>query len=312
MKLRSLYFLSALFVGACCMTSCEDGTGENTDDLETIYWNKSAAFQMQLKGKVNSVVVDDSLETYVFNQAGNLTSSTDTYSATEYIYSSGRLIRQITTHTYGGETSNKDTMNFTFGTSGKYLPLIMESEMVGLFKNLASIKYPWNSTTTFTASGDSMLMLSSQAQHNTMMGEYMNLPDTTGSITFNGGLFPVTIRTNYGLTSITYAADGRFLTIQENSFFRSKLTTYKSNSNYMLPVSVVGQYEYEETPSTTTYTYNDKEDLIYVDGSSTDEEYSDYVYDSKGNWTSRSYRTKYGQDSWSNKETETRVITYWE
>lgn len=307
MKFRSLYFLSALFLSASCLTSCEEGTGENTDELETIYWNKSAAFQMQLKGKVKTVVVDDSLESYVFNQTGNITSMTDEYAATEYIYSNGRLTRQISTYSSG----YKDTMDYTFNVSGKYLPLIMYEEVAGLYKNLASIKYPWNSTTTFTASGDSVLIISTHAQHHTMMDDYMSFSDTTGSITFNGGLFPATIRNYEGLTTFTYAADGRFLTEQKTTFYNSILTTYKTNSSYLLPVSEVVESEYSETPSTTTYTYNDNEDLIRVVNGETIEEYDDYVYDSKGNWTSRSYKSKEGE-TWSDEVTETRVITYWD
>ncbi len=315
MKFKSLYFLSALFVSACCLTSCEEGTGENTDELETIFWNKSAAFQMQLKGKVKTLAIDTT-EEFSFDQSGNLESSVYMqHETTTYTYSSGRLTRMITVSDWGYNEIFADTTDVTYGTSGKYLPVYTYDLLDnGLFKNLASHS-SGNSTTIYEMSGDSMLMIYTQMEnhYDYAINYTQSMYADTTSLTFNGGAFPVTIRSNYSVTNVTYAPDGRFLTIEELFRFHggSTLTTFKSNSNYIIPISIERVYGTED-PEITTYTYNDKEDLTYEDGYYYDYEYSDYVYDANDNWISRSRRVKNREDVWTDKVTETRVITYWD
>ena len=41
-------------------------------------------------------------------------------------------------------------------------------------------------------------------------------------------------------------------------------------------------------------------------------EYFDYVYDAKGNWTSRKSHNQNNSEVWENETVETRVITYFE
>ncbi len=315
MKIKSLYLLCALFVGVCCMTSCEEDSGENTDELATIYWNKSAAFQMQLKGKVKTMVAD-SITTTSFNKSGTITSIiTDDdgdVSSYLYTYSSGRLTREIYSWSWDGHT-NSDTTDYTYGTSGKYLPISANNVIqMRLFRNIASLNTDYY-TTRFEASGDSVLMISSHSNDYGIMNYTpMEHVDTT-SFTFNGGLFPVTIRRNNSLCNLTYASDGRFLTAEEEYFgLSSMVVTFKSdNTEYLLPLSV----EYKQagaTYATETYTYNENDDIISKDGQFYDEEYSDYIYDSKGNWISRGYRGKGTMGDWSAKITQTRQFTYWE
>lgn len=309
MKNSFLYLLCAVFVGACFMTSCEEGTGENTDDLATIYWNKSDAFRMQLKGKVKTMYDGDSIDAYTFNQDGNITQySNNGWVVSSFTYTNGRLTRKIGySHFY--EEVYQDTTDYAYGTSGKYMPLDLEEVIEGgLFRNIASFttKFGVNS---FVTSGDSLLLIRSYGQE--LRGGYV-FADTIGSLTFNGGLLPLTIRNEGGLTTFTYAEDGRFLTVQETMYDYSRQTTYKSNSNYMLPISrVILQQDYG-VPTTTTYSYNDNEDLIAVECLNQGKEFSDYVYDSNGNWISRNFRYKYGEGVWSEKYPDTRSFTYWE
>jgi len=316
MKIRTLYFLSALFVGACCMTSCEDGTTDgNTDDLESIYWNKSAAFQMQLKGNVRTMVTNDTTMTTSFNQSGNYTSviTADGGDETQrlYTYANGRLMNEIYSWSWG-EGRNADTTSITYGTSGKYLPIFAYNLMeMRLFKNIASVSSNYN-TTRFEVSGDSMLMISSYS-HQYMNASYVQMENAdTTSFTFNGGLFPVTIRGYNSMYNITYASDGRFLTAEESYYgLSSTVTTFKSDSEYLLPLTV-DYNQNGETFSTITYTYNENDDIISKVGENYTEEYSDYVYDAKGNWTSRSFRNKYEGAAWSSSVTQTRQFTYWD
>lgn len=312
MKFKSLYVLSALFLGACCLTSCEEGTGENTDDLASVYWNKSAAFQMHLKGKVKVLVVGDSTESYTFNQSGNLVSTVYGQKETDYIYSSGRLTKVIGTWNWYTEQTS-DTTLYTYATSGKYLPsMSFEVAQAGLIRNIASINAGIY-LNRFVARGDSMLMLSS-FQERYITNQIVEQTDTT-SLTFNGGLYPVTMRSKNGVIHLTYASDGRFLTVEELShdFYQSYsiVTTFKSTSDYLLPESVVRKRG-NEIYNSKTFTYNDNEDVVLIANLDFDEEYSDYVYDANGNWISRSYRHKTRTTEWSEKVTETREITYWD
>lgn len=318
MKIKSLFFMSALCLGVFCLTSCEEGTnGEDGGDLESIYWNKSAAFQMQLKGKVKTVVVD-TITTISFNESGNIISEiTDNngfINKNLLTYSNGRLVRNIYSSGYG-EHGYSDTTNITYGTWGKYLPTNSNDAIdMKLIRNVAGIKSN-HSSTRFVSSGDSILMITSNENlYNSKRKAEMGYADTT-SLTFNGGLYPVSMKRGNRVCTITYASDGRFLTIDDKyvDFYQtnSTVTTFKSDSKYLLPVSIVRK-QGNEAYSTETYEFNENDDIISKDGQSYDEEYSDYVYDAKGNWTSRNYRSKESAGEWSPKRKQTRTITYWD
>jgi len=320
MKIRSLFFLSAFFVGVCCLTSCEEGTtNENADELASIYWNKSAAFQLHLKGKVKTMVTDDSITTTTFNQSGNIISyisNVDNQENQKLItYSNGKLTREIYSWSMGAGI-NADTTSYTYGTFGKYLPITENSGTeMHLVRNIAGINGNMKST-RFVASGDSIWMISSYSRQNMNMIYAQEENADTTSLTFNGGLFPVTMRSKYIQCSFTYASDGRVLTSEVvYSGLSSTVTTFKSDCDYLLPISV----EYKqggEIFSAITYSYNENGDIIGKVGAGLDEEYSDYVYDAKGNWISRSYRSKVDSavlsEIWNDKVTQPRHFTYWE
>lgn len=316
MKIKSLFFLSALFVGSvCCLTSCDDGSGDGSGDGstgdESIYWNKSMAFQMQLKGNVKTLVLDDSMEVYTFNQTGNVDSYVYENQLYLYTYINGRLTRLVRTTKSGMmQDSYNDTTLFTYGSLGKYVPVYldgMEGEV--LFKNLASVKRSYN-TVNYVLKGDSVLMLTNHTYNVASKRNIMGYVDTTRLI-YNGGSFPLIMKSRHGLINLTYASDGRFITFNNVGEYFTSMTTYKPNSDYLLPLSDVTGYQ-GQTPETYNYTYDEKDEVIAIDGTDKDEEYSDYVYDNKNNWISRKYRYTYDGTIWSEKETETRLITYWE
>jgi len=316
MKIRFLFFLSALFVGACCLTSCEEGaTDENTDELASIYWNKSAAFQMQLKGKVKTLYLEDSTAIVNFNESGNLISDVSFEEVTHYNYSNGRLT-SIINRSIWDDQSYMDTTTFTYGASGKYVP--MDQEVLGgLYRNLASFHDRIRST-SFVQSGDSMLMILSHEGHYTAMNRTPMAMQDTAVLKYNGGVFPVSLRRGIRMTSMTYATDGRFLTVDDvynygEGQLYSYLTTYMSDSEYLLPISRVDK-ENGQTTSTTTYTYNENGDQLTYVNSDYEVEYRDYQYDSNGNWISRKHRSRYTyveNPTWSDDLIQTRSFTYW-
>lgn len=71
------------------------------------------------------------------------------------------------------------------------------------------------------------------------------------------------------------------------------------------------QNNFQRSPITTTYSYNQQGDLVsevYSDGYQ--QAYSDYVYDAHGNWISRNYSYKNGEQ-WTAPVAQTRTITYY-
>jgi len=214
-----------------------------------------------------------------------------------------------------GELSRSDTINYTYGTSGKYFPLSYTEvdemglfkgvQTMGLYKNRASIS-SISTNKRFVECGDSTLMIT--------ISSFIYATADTSILTYNGGLFPLTIRGKSKVTNFTYATDGRFLTVEDVNSYRSMVTTFKSNSNYLLPISIVTLSGVGMRDTTTRiYSYNENEDLITIVNSLTQSEYGDYVYDAKGNWTSRSARGKViTADVWNAKRFETRQLTYWE
>ncbi len=314
MKFKSFFYVSALFVSACCMTSCEEGTDDNNDELASIYWNKSAAFQMQLKGNVDSLITEDGF-IYTFNQSGNITKCIGQNYLTEFEYSNGRLIREINTTQTWGDEIQKDTNSYTYGTSGKYLPLFENIES-GLYRNIAGYKTRFRKA-NYVQRGDSMLMIISYEDHYNITNRIEREAPDTASLTFNSGSLPVTLRTPYSTYNMTYASDGRFLTIEEvsDNFYDGEmidLTTFKSNSNYLLPISRVRTLN-NQSVTIRAYTYNEYDDVLTEEAVDYQIRYSDYQYDSKGNWISRHRESRYtfsDNPDWTDDGTQTRTITY--
>ena len=121
----------------------------------------------------------------------------------------------------------------------------------------------------------------------------------------------------------TYQANGMFDVYTEGFFgqgyYSERISTYKKDPTYLL----IHTYETNDTSaysgnlhSLTTYTYNESKDIVLEsqisDNSYYKTEYYDYVYDAKGNWTSRKSHSQNNSEVWENETVETRVITYFE
>lgn len=262
---------------------------------------------MQLKGKVKTLIAEDTTVATSFDQSGNIVyirKEDGTDDEKTFIYLNGVLIKEIHAYNLG---IDRDTFitSYSYGTSGRYVPMTNYNVIeAGLYCNLTGFGI-YDNTQHYETKGDSVLMIFSNGIRD----------DTSAIFTFNGGLFPVTMDTRYGLTTFTYAEDGRFLTQTEVLDYRyelvTRITAFKSNSKYLLPVSrtvIIGN----GTPDIKQYTYNKYEDLIRVGYEKQYRLYFDYEYDSKGNWISRCYCDVYPLEEPTEPIKETRRITYWD
>lgn len=82
---------------------------------------------------------------------------------------------------------------------------------------------------------------------------------------------------------------------------------------YLLVKKMVNTYTMGTTNNVTTtdYTYNDKKDITEETSTTWATQWTNYVYDSAGNWTSRQTRYSTGETTWGEYATETRSITYY-
>lgn len=321
MNFKSLYCVSVLFLGVCFMTSCDDETIDGNGDFNggsSYYWDRSDAYKSQLKGNVKTVIVDDSAEIHIYNRSGVLLTSTTKgeygYEIVVHERSNGQLIRTIS-NWYSNNQSNEDfsadTVTFSFNTSGKYVPRYPDGlDHENLIKNLSTFGGDWH-TTRFVTSGDSMFML---REYHNMQDITSYTVDTMCSIRFVGAL-PVVFTSRHGVTTVTYAEDGRYITIDEiYPYSESRtITRFKEESDYLLMTAMEFYYDGEALPRRTVLcTYNENDDLIGQETSNFEEEYFDYEYDDKNNWINRTYRYKYDYEEDWTVETQTRTITYWE
>lgn len=307
-KLQFVSVLIALTMGL--LTSCD--TGGTTDDPngnETNYWSSNSLTRMQLHGSVRTLVQDESgfQATYAFNSDGNLTSySVVGRYAINYTYENGKL---------KSETMQSTTTNYEYTNVGKYVPLDSYDLYVkGLVPALSAI-IKGTERTDYVFSGSNLSIIHS----------YNGTPMDTVHFQYTGnyptGQSFVTPWHTSTLT-ITYAANGMFKSYSNQmsgqSFQESRVLTFKTDDTYQLKDNAVNSntFESQTSTSTTKYTYNDKKDITEevsdldgtVNGGS---RYTEYVYDSQGNWTSRKVLLFTMGQTWEVDRTETRTITYY-
>lgn len=316
--MKTKHLFTALLCGSLLLLSCDpsDNGGNNDNDNGSSaknYWNSNALVRMQLKGKVHEITeyLYDTITT-VFNEQGNIAESNG------YIYqydSNGRLISD------GSNT-------YTYNNSGKYIPLAsFHIQYTGLYPNLSSVlNEEYDNRTDYEFIADTLLMINSYSVSNPTLTNI----DTTKFI--YSGKYPVsTTNPVFGeTTTLTYQENGMFKQVVETreSLGYNTKYTYKflTHPNYLL--SNTDQYEYRMltygdewnySSNLSTYTYNEHFDEITMvsepdseEGVVMRHEYFDYVYDSKGNWTERKSRHKFGDGEWGEPQLEERLITYFD
>ena len=294
------------FVAAIVLSGCEP-TDINTDFDN--YWSSNSLVRMKLRGKVKTLQAEG--ERLEFNEKGFITSSSffsDDYSTSvTYNYGSdGKLLSTTSTDVYGANT-NTETRNYAYDTHGRYVVnTTFHLPESGLTPNLKSISTD-GSRTDYVFKGNDLLVISTyEEEKDTMIVKY-------------DGKYPVSCTTSWSfIKDIEFASNGMFAKYTEGfmgqGYQSTRIYSFEKDDEYQLLKSV--RYENlngeELTVTTRAITYNDKKDVLTDIEEGYEQVYSDYVYDDKGNWTSRKYKYKNGAESeWSDITTENRTITYW-
>ncbi len=315
-KLLFTSFLSLLLVFS--FTSCDKIGSEGGDDAN--YWNSNSLVREQLKGKVKSLKISEKYYNYAidYNEKGNITKSVNTdnnstsSSTTNYTYdASGKLIKVETLSNYMGKTDTY-IQTFEYNNPGKYVATSpVHWPDVGLTPNLSKSTYTRNNvtqTTNYVFEGNKMYMI-----YESPADQYGPARKDTILFTTYDGAYPVK-GGGHAVMTASYRTNGMFSTYVESfsgldekgNIKEPRTTTFIDNPKYLLKKTQAWS-----PTDVTTYTYNDKFDLIKESSSQGYmEEYFDYVYDKNDNWTSRKVRSKNG-DTWSEALTETRVIVYY-
>lgn len=316
-NMKTTVILCCLCVVGLLLSSC-DPNGLNNDTNN--YWEQNALVRMHLKGKVKTVTINEyNTEVIQFSESGLInsrtTSSTGEYASTTQItnkYSAnGNLARTITETNYNS-TTTKDTVEYDYGTHGKYVPHFgFHMWMSGLTPNLTAIISSY-SRTDFVFKGNNLLMI---------ITNYSTSKKDTTTFAYNGK-YPVSTETSWSFVeNLTYADNGMFKTYTEGFKNENNRTTrvytFKADSEFQLLDSESETYVDNSNPannssSITSYTYNEEKDIIKMTRGEYTEEYINYVYDAKGNWTSRQLKSRNDASSaWTTNNPVTRTIVYW-
>lgn len=307
---KQLFVSAILALSLGILSSCD--TGGTTDDPNgdgTNYWTSNTLTRMQLRGSVRTLVQDESgfQATYAFNSDGNLTSySVVGRFAINYTYENGKL---------KSETMQATTTTYEYANTGKFVPIdsydIYDN---GLVPGLSAI-IKGTERTNYVFNGSNLLIIHT----------YNGIPNDTTTFQYTGdyptGQSMVTPWHTNTLT-ITYAANGMFKSYSNQmsgqSFQESRVLTFKSDGTYQLKDKWVNSstFDSQTTNSTIQYAYNDKKDITEevndqdgtVNGGN---KYTEYVYDTQGNWTSRKVLMFTAGKTWELDHTETRIITYY-
>ncbi len=300
MKTR-LVSASLFVLIAVLFTSCDP----NSIDGSSNYWNSNTLTRLQLNGKVKTLTTSEGTQVSNFNQAGFITSqvytTTSGTSTTTYNYAStGELTSTDFTSNMSGATSYSTT--YTYQNTDKFIVVFPFPEhliMNGLVPNLSSsaVSGTYGNNVTYSFSGDLLKII-------TISSSYKD----TAYVTYSGK-YPVSM--SHGgsyANNITFASNGMFKTVTSGYQGSSNTTTnyFKSESKFLLTDSIVSNYGSEHYFQKYSYDSNKNVTrVVYSDGTKYD--YT-YVFDSQGNWTSKT-QTISGTSIGSSLET--RSITYW-
>ncbi len=305
MNKHALLFM-ATFMALFLFVSCDTGdTGSGTD---TSYWYSNALTRMNLKGSVKTIM-DESNVLYSFNLDGNIASEYDTNlgDSTVYQYQNGLLVSQSL-------TSNQltQTTTYAYENAGKFVPVDrFHLHIGGLIPGLSSMESRFVKK-DYVFDGNNLNMISYEKY-----GEEW-IPSDTAIITYSGA-YPASYVGQWDFfEGISMQANGMFSTYSEGSYGEGSRTTrvyhfvsINGAQRMSSSTETMMQNNFQRSPITTTYSYNQQGDLVsevYSDGYQ--QAYSDYVYDAHGNWISRNYSYKNGEQ-WTAPVAQTRTITYY-
>ena len=312
MKSKVLLFCTLLSAGLGLYSCDTETTGDSSN-----YWTRNALTHLKLRGSVKTLTQSERV--YNFNTEGNLSSQDVNGNETFYHYVDGKMVRSISYYS-GSEIG--DTILCEYANVGKFIPRntfhLFEDGLVPALSAVISSQ----GRTDYDFHGSNLWIVYSTKVRNELV------PMDTAVVAFSGN-YPASYSNGSAfINNMTYANNGMFRTYNEGFLYpeSSSTTAYSflSNDTYLLMSSRVLTFtgSYNNEISTTSYTYNSRFDVLtetyvssYINGDEqssyqSETEYSDYVYDSNGNWTSRKMRSK-NQDVWSAYQTETRGFEYY-
>ena len=296
-KQFTLMFLASLVM---LLVSC-DPTNNNNGDV-TNYWTTNALVRLQLKGAVKTITQNET--TTEFNSQGQVIKITNPQTG-EVTYS----------YNAEGVLVNNGEYTIQYNNSGKYIPNFpFHINHAGLTPNLSAM-IGESSRMDYVFVGDTLWL----------MGQYTYGETITKDTTkiYYADKYPTSFVTDYSFMEATYQSNGMFDVYIEGFFGEGytseRKSTYKKDLQYLL----IDKFEVTDTSvsgnsyNRTDYTYNESKDLVRESQINGEDsyyitEYYDYVYDAKGNWTSRKYHNQNNSEVWENETVETRTITYFE
>ncbi len=287
---------------------------EETEGGPTNYWDSNALTKLKLRGAVHTMTENDVVTT--FNSDGNVTSiiltHPDQTNETTYLYENGKLVSETTTISTSNNISLRSSStqtNYEYENVGKYVPNISNFDLVPALS--AIITENNRVDCDFHGANLWMVYSSNGTPFDTIVVEYSgNLPSNFSS-------------DNMYCNNITYASNGMFLSYNSGNtgpnYHSDALCTFVPSDTFLIGERIVmnSTYGSETTNKTTNYSYNEHLDLTeeatVITGSQTAEstfQWTDYVYDSAGNWISRIYHYSTGEANLS-EYTQTRSFTYY-
>jgi hypothetical protein len=205
--------LLGLMVVSLGLPSCEKTDDDSGNGSES-FWDKSDAFKRQLKGKVHTMYDGN---TYTFDESGWLVKIEGLNEQT-FQYTNGRLSTYQEKNTYNGQQTIYIS-RYTYGNHGKYIPqnLYYDLSENRLMKDLVKIETE-NGSTSYVLKGDSILCIN----ESTYDGQ---TEKDTSVIYYDGGRYPVRMHYFHMYRTITYAQDGKFLTVVQGHFPSPRMNT---------------------------------------------------------------------------------------
>ncbi len=289
--MQQIKFLATLFLVGIILTSCEPNYKPNESKS---YWESGDCVRQQLKGKVKQLNDGQHGSTMIlqFDRQGRFTNvDIGTFVSATYTYNTQGQIISVT-------NKGEGTTLFTYGDHGKYILYDVPR------LNLQSMSSPNYKIDIVVESKSKVLQI------RTIEG----VKDTT-ILTYDGK-YPIKVESKYGVESFTYASNGMYASIEEVYPTQTRKIKYKADPQFLLIESVFISYSDGKRVS-VKYIYNKNKDLTEIqeydeqNKVSATTEYSDYVYDSNNNWTSRKMREMNYNGKWGEYTTQKRTITYW-
>ena len=295
----------------------------NPNDLSDVsgsYWYKSDLLQQGIKGKVKTISYNSGVNNS-YNESGFLTLVTSDFDSISYEYNaSGQLLKEVFKNKLNFPPT---TITYEYNNHGKFIyrDIYFVSPINKLWPELSA-----ETTNAFDYTLKVEFVFKDPSTMNivrTYQSKTTNSPSTTSILTmhYSGG-FPIGWTVEKQTTKdITYSPNGMFksIAIEVNDVNYNGLDIYQYEN--MNEVSVLKSVKRTTTnkkdsnlnsSETSSFTYNDKNDIAEASSEGSISQYVDYVYDANNNWISRTYKYKFkGETDWTTQSPETRTIEYW-